>query len=74
MHIKSPSSLLVLFILITGGISINSCSSNDCSLTGRPSARFDFFNSITGAVFTINDTLTIHASGTDSILDRKSVV
>lgn len=45
-----------------------SCSENDCSLGGRPSARFTFLNSKNNKVISLFDSLTITALGTDSIL------
>lgn len=45
-----------------------SCSENDCSLGGRPSARFTFLNSKNGKVINLFDSLTVTALGTDSIL------
>lgn len=71
MPSKKHFSILIISIFILGEISITGCSSNDCPLIGRPSARFDFFNSLTGSLFQFNDTLTVYSLGTDSILINK---
>lgn len=44
------------------------CSENDCSLGGRPSARFAFIDSRTNTRVSLFDSLTVTALETDSIL------
>ena len=47
---------------------MGACSENDCSLGGRPSARFNFLDSETNKLVSLFDSLTITSLGTDSIL------
>ncbi len=56
--------LLLSFFILT----LTGCSENDCSLGGRPSARFAFIDSRTNTRVSLFDSLTVTALGTDSIL------
>ena len=49
-------------------LAFSACSESDCSLSGRPSVRFAFVNSLDHAPVSLFDSLTVTALGTDSVL------
>lgn len=60
----------ILFLVLTLGglIWIVACSESDCPLNNNPMNVIGFFDSNTGKAITLNDTLTVTAFETDSIL------
>lgn len=65
-HMKGLPFIPLLFYI--AAFCFSSCSENDCSMGGRPSARFTFINSKNGGIINLFDSLTVTAFGTDSIL------
>lgn len=66
---KSFTSVLALsylFLFLMSG-----CSESDCSLGGRPAARFNFIDSKKHTLVSLFDSLTVTTLGTDSILLNK---
>lgn len=66
MSKNNPFSVLAVVLL--GTFLVSACSESDCSLGGRPSARFNFIDSKSKKQVSLFDSLTITSSGTDSIL------
>ena len=55
-------------VVLLGVLLLSACSENDCSLGGRPSARFNFIDAESKKQVSLFDSLTITSIGTDSIL------
>lgn len=63
----------IVFLYLIG-LGLAGCSESDCSLGGRPSARFGFYDSETGKLVTLFDSLSVITPITadeDSILINK---
>lgn len=60
--------ILPVILTLAGLIGIIGCSESDCPLNNNPMNLISFMDSQTGKAFTLADTLTVTALGTDSTL------